>query len=57
MQWTKHSFACGGVLVVALGLVSAQAAEPAALAPAASKPAPKKPAPKAVAKDAAKGRP
>ncbi|HET7863987.1 MAG TPA: hypothetical protein VFL86_06215 [Burkholderiaceae bacterium] len=41
MQWTFHSLACGGVLVLALGSVSAQAAEPAASAPAASKPAPK----------------
>lgn len=57
MQWTKHSFACGGVLVVALGWVSAQAAEPAAPAPAASRPAPKKPAPKVAAKDAAKETP
>jgi hypothetical protein len=41
MQWTIHSLACGGVLVLALGSVSAQAAEPAASTPAASKPAPK----------------
>lgn len=51
MRWTKHSLACGGVLVVALGSVLAQAAEPAASTPAASRPAPKKPAPKAPAKD------
>jgi hypothetical protein len=43
MRWTKHSFACGGVLALALGSVPAQAAEPAASKPAASKPAPKPP--------------
>lgn len=41
MQWTLHSLACGGVLVLALGSVSAQAAEPAASTPAASRSAPK----------------
>lgn len=52
MRRTKHSFACGGVLVLALVSALAQAAEPQAPAPAASKPAPRKPAPKAPAKDA-----
>lgn len=55
MRLTKHSLACGGVLVLALVSVPAQAAEPQAPAPAASKPAPKtpakKPAPKPPAKD------
>lgn len=51
MQWTLYSLACRGVLVVALGSVSAQAAEPPASTPAATKPAPRKPAPKAPAKD------
>lgn len=41
MRRTKLSFACGGVLVLALGSVPAQAAEPAASTPATSKPAPK----------------
>jgi len=60
MRWTKHSFACGGVLVLALGSVLAQAAEPAASTPAASKPAPKNPPQPAIkkpTKDAAKEAP